>query len=191
MVVRLAADSAAAEAGRGSPAHQQVTGETGMSDAAALQDHYPDNFAHCYGCGRLNSHGLHVRTFRDGEGTVARFTPRPEHMAMPRFVYGGLIASLIDCHAMGTASAAALWASGLEIGAAPSPRFVTAQLNVSYLKPTPMGPELVLRARVVERTDRKAVMVVTLSAGETVTAKADVIAVRLPESMERAAGNAP
>jgi hypothetical protein len=27
-----------------------------------LQDLYPDDFAHCYGCGRLNAHGLHVKT---------------------------------------------------------------------------------------------------------------------------------
>lgn len=114
---------------------------------------------------------------------MARFTPRPEHMAMPGFVYGGLIASLMDCHAMGTASAAALRAQGLEIGAAPSPRFVTAQLNVSYLKPTPLGPELELRARVVERGERKTVMAMTLSADGVVTARADVVAVRLPPAM--------
>ena len=37
----------------------------------ALQDHYPEDFAHCYGCGRLNTHGLHVKTRWDGEETVA------------------------------------------------------------------------------------------------------------------------
>jgi hypothetical protein len=40
---------------------------------------------------------------------------------MPGFVYGGLIALLIDCHAMGTASAAAERAAGRAIGEAPSP----------------------------------------------------------------------
>jgi len=155
---------------------------------AALQDHYPDDFAWCYGCGRLNTHGLHVRTFWDGEGTVARFTPRPEHMAMPGFVYGGLLASLMDCHAMGTASAAALRADGKAIGEAPSPRYVTAALNVSYLKPTPLGPELELRARIVEATPRKTKMLVMVSAGAVVTAQAEVVAVPIPKAMDPGAG---
>ena len=153
----------------------------------ALQDFYPDDFSHCYGCGRLNAHGLHVRTRWDGEETVSRFTPRPEHMALPGFVYGGLIASLIDCHAMGTASAAALRADGKQIGAAPSPRYVTAQLNVSYLKPTPLGLELEVRARVLERSERKARLNVTVAAGGVITASAEVAAVRLPASMEKTA----
>lgn len=153
----------------------------------ALQDFYPDDFAHCYGCGRLNAHGLHVRTFWDGEETVSRFLPRPEHMAMPGFVYGGLIASLVDCHAMGTASAAALRAGGKAIGEAPSPRFVTAKLAVEYLKPTPLGPELEVRARVAERSDRKAVIGATVAAAGVVTVRAEVVAVRMPDSMRREA----
>lgn len=151
----------------------------------ALQDFYPDTFAHCYGCGRLNAHGLHVQTRWDGEETVARFTPRPEHTAMPGWVYGGLLASLVDCHAMGTASAAALKALGRNVGESPSPRYVTAQLNVSYLKPTPLGPELELRARVAERGDRKTAVAVTVSANGVVTVKADVVAVPIPPHMDR------
>lgn len=152
-------------------------------DAKALQDFYPDDFAHCYGCGRLNDHGLHVRTRWDGDETVARYTPRPEHMAMPGFVYGGLLASLVDCHAMGTASAAAERAAGREIGAAPSPRFVTASLKVEFLKPTPLGPELEIRARVVERSDRKALISATVTAAGVVTVTGDIVAVRRPEAM--------
>jgi hypothetical protein len=51
-----------------------------MTDLPAVQDFYPDDFAHCYGCGRLNPSGLHIRSFQDGEETVARFTPRAEQM---------------------------------------------------------------------------------------------------------------
>jgi acyl-coenzyme A thioesterase PaaI-like protein len=155
-----------------------------MTDSTkAIQDFYPDDYAHCYGCGRLNAPGLHVRSWWDGDETVARFTPRPEHMAMPGFVYGGLIASLIDCHAMGTAAAAAERAAGRAIGDAPAPRFVTASLKVDYLKPTPLGPELEVRARVVERSERKAIIAVTVSAAGTVTARGDVVAVRRPDGM--------
>jgi acyl-coenzyme A thioesterase PaaI-like protein len=155
---------------------------------SALQDHYPDDFAWCYGCGRLNAHGLHVKTTWDGDETVARFTPRPEHMAMPGFVYGGLLASLIDCHAMGTASAAALRAEGKAIGEAPSPRFVTAALNVSYLKPTPLGPELEIRGHVREATARKTVMDATVRANGVVTVQAVIVAVPIPPHMDRSRG---
>jgi acyl-coenzyme A thioesterase PaaI-like protein len=156
----------------------------------AVQDHYPDDFAHCYGCGRLNASGLHIRTTWEGDETVARFTPRPEHMALPGFVYGGLLASLIDCHAIGTAAAFVERAAGRDIGEGPSPRFVTGELTVQYLKPTPLGPELELRARATDVGARKVIVEVTLTAGGDVTARGTVVAVRMPDSM-RPASNAP
>jgi acyl-coenzyme A thioesterase PaaI-like protein len=149
----------------------------------AIQDFYPDDFATCYGCGRLNANGLHVRSMWDGDEMVARFTPRPEHMSMPGFVYGGLLASLVDCHAMGTAAAAAERADGREIGEAPAPRFVTASLHVEYLKPTPLGHELELRAHVTLATARKSVVTVTVAVRGTITARGQVVAVRIPASM--------
>jgi acyl-coenzyme A thioesterase PaaI-like protein len=149
-----------------------------------VQDHYPDDFAHCYGCGRLNPEGHHVKTAGDGDEAVARFTPRPAHMALPGFVYGGLIASLVDCHAIGTAAAAVERAAGRAIGDGPAPRFVTASLHVDYLKPTPLGPELELRARATEVGGRKVVVEVSVSAGGVVTARGEVVAVRMPDTMK-------
>jgi len=151
----------------------------------AIQDFYPDDFATCYGCGRLNANGLHVRSMWDGDEMVARFTPRLEHMSMPGFVYGGLLASLVDCHAMGTAAAAAERADGREIGEAPAPRFVTASLHVDYLKPTPLGDELELRAHVTLATARKSAVTVTVAARGTISARGEVVAVRIPASMTR------
>jgi uncharacterized protein (TIGR00369 family) len=150
---------------------------------AALQDLYPDDFSHCYGCGRLNAHGHHVKSeWTDGE-CVARFRPKPEHMALPGFVYGGLIASLADCHAMATAAAASMAAAGARPGLDETPRFVTASLHVDYLRPTPLGAELVLRARAVERTARKAVVEMTITANDVECARARVVAVPAPASM--------
>lgn len=153
----------------------------------ALQDHYPEGFAHCYGCGRLNGHGLQIKTYRDGESVVARFRPAPHHMALPGFVYGGLVASLIDCHAMAAAADAELRAAGHEVGQVPTPRYVTASLRVEYRKPTPLGPELELRARVRERTARKAVVEVAVTAGGVETVRGEVVAVAMPAVM----GSAP
>ncbi len=149
----------------------------------AVQDFYPEDVAHCYGCGRLNEHGLQLKTVWEGDETVSRYTPRPYHTAIPGYVYGGLIASLLDCHGTGGAAAAMLRREGREIGDGEAPRFVMASLMVEFLKPTPLGPELEVRGRVVEITDRKVVLEETLSAEGVVTARGKVVAVRMPESM--------
>ncbi|MFN8580382.1 MAG: PaaI family thioesterase [Gemmatimonadaceae bacterium] len=150
---------------------------------SSLQDKYPDNYSYCYGCGRLNTHGLHIKTsWEDGEGR-ARFNPEPHHMAMPGFVYGGLIASLVDCHAMATAAGASMVAAGEVPGQDPTRRFVTGSLQVDYLKPTPMGVELSLRARPTEVGERKVKVEVEVRAGDLLCARGMVTAVRLPDTM--------
>ena len=150
-------------------------------DGVAFQDFYPDELAVCYGCGRLNEHGLKVRSFWDGEEAVAFYTPRPWQMAFPGVVYGGLIASVIDCHCIGTASAAAYRAEGREMGSDPPLRYVTASIQVDYLKPTPLGPPLEVRARVVELAGRKAVLTAEAIVEGAVRARGKVIGVRISE----------
>jgi acyl-coenzyme A thioesterase PaaI-like protein len=152
----------------------------------AFQDYYPDEFSHCYGCGRLNERGLHIRSFWAGDETVAHFTPQPYHTAIPGFVYGGLIASLLDCHGTGTAAAAGYRAAGRPLGSEPALRYVTASLKVDYLRPTPLGPELEIRGRVREVKGRKVVVEVWLSAGGVVCARGEVVAVQMPEEFMRA-----
>ncbi len=149
----------------------------------AFQDYYPDDLAQCYGCGRLNEHGLHVKSYWDGEESVSTFVPRPYHTAMPGSVYGGLIASVIDCHGTGTAAAAAYRAQGRELGSQPPLRFVTASLHVDYLRPTPIEGPLELRSQVKEIKGRKVVVSTTLSVGGEVCARGEVVAVQLREDM--------
>ena len=149
----------------------------------AVQDFYPDQLSYCYGCGRLNEHGHQLKTVWDGDETLSRFTPQPYHIAIPGYVYGGLIASLIDCHGTGTAALAAYRTEGREPGTEPPFRFVTASLQVDYLAPTPLGPELEIRGRVAEIKGRKVISEITLSANGNVTAKGRVVAVQMPEKM--------
>lgn len=148
----------------------------------AIQDYYPDSTSYCYGCGRLNDKGLHIKSYWEGEQSVARFTPRPEHIAYPGFVYGGLLASLIDCHGTGTAAAAAARAAGEEMSEDTPFRFVTAALNVSYVRPTPLGPELELRGTVREVKPRKLIVDVELFAEGNVCVRGELIAVRAPDN---------
>ncbi len=147
----------------------------------SIQDLYPDPLAYCYGCGRNNDRGYHLKTYwaeDSPDETVAHFTPRPYHIAIPGYVYGGLLASLIDCHGTGSAAAFAARARGQE---SEPPRFVTASLHVDYLKPTPLGPELELRGRAREIKERKVVVEVRLYAQGDLCVRGEVVCVQVPE----------
>ena len=150
----------------------------------AFQDYYPDQLAYCFGCGRLNEHGHQLKSYWDGDETVAVFQPQAHHIAIPGYVYGGLIASLIDCHATGTASAAAYRAAAREMGTEPALRFVTASLRVDYLRPTPLGVPLEVRGRVKEIQGRKVIVTATVSAEGEVTARGEIVAVQMPEHLK-------
>lgn len=147
----------------------------------AIQDFYPDKFANCFGCGRLNEQGLHIKSYWEADESVCRFTVQPQYSGgVPGYAYGGMIASLIDCHSSATASAAKMRAEGLKAGEKPPGRFVTASLKVDFLKPTPIGKVLELRGKVKEIKDRKVVVEVTLSAENELRARGEVVLVLIP-----------
>lgn len=146
----------------------------------AFQDYYPENLAHCYGCGANNRHGHRIKTYWDGEESVTQFMPEPYHTAIPGFTYGGLLASLIDCHSTGTAAAAMYRQENRAMDSQPAFRFVTGSLHVDYLKPTPIGVTLEIRGRVKEIKGRKVVIESTVYANGVATARGDVVAVQMP-----------
>ena len=152
----------------------------------AFQDHYPHNVAHCYGCGHLNSHGHQIKTVWDGDETVTHFTPKPYHTSIIGYAYGGLIASLIDCHSTGSAAAAMYRQAGRDMDSLPAFRFVTGSLHVDYLKPTPIEGELEIRGRIKEIKGRKVVVETTVYAGGVATVRGEVVAVQMPESFSQA-----
>jgi len=148
-----------------------------------FQDYYPEFFAQCYGCGRLNEDGLQIKSFWDGDETVCIFHPRSYHTAIPGYVYGGLIASLIDCHSTGTAAAAAYRAQGRAMDSEPALRFLTASLHVEYLRPTPIDGPLETRSQIKEIKGRKVVVDSILSAKGEICARGQVVAVQIPDHL--------
>jgi acyl-coenzyme A thioesterase PaaI-like protein len=150
----------------------------------AFQDYYPDKFSDCYGCGRLNDHGLKIKSYWDGDESVCTIKPQAYHIGMKGFVYGGLIASIIDCHSTGTAAAAAYRREGRAMDTDPPLRFVTASLHVDYLKPTPIEGPLELRSRIMEIKERKVIIDTILSVRGVICARGTVVAVKLPDSMK-------
>ncbi len=148
----------------------------------AVQDFYPEHLALCYGCGRLNEWGYRLKTRWDGDETVTRFTPEPYHTAVPGVVYGGLLASLVDCHSTATAAAALYRAEGREMDdGGPPHRCVTGTLTVRFVRPTPLGVELEVRGRVISVEGRRITVTSRLVAAGEVTVEADAVAFEVPE----------
>lgn len=151
----------------------------------AFQEYYAPEFSHCFGCGTANQKGLHVKSYwtdNDPNETVAFYRPESYHSGgFPGFVYGGLIAAILDCHGNGTAAAAGYRHQGRDMDTEPNLRYVTANLNLNYRRPTPMGIELELRAKITEVTDRKVQMDLSVIANGQITVEGSMLSVLLPE----------
>jgi acyl-coenzyme A thioesterase PaaI-like protein len=151
----------------------------------SFQDYYPAPLAHCYGCGRLNEHGHHIKSYWDAELSICRFQPASFHTSLPGYVYGGLLASLIDCHGTGTAAAAGYRAETRGMDTKPGLRYLTASLHVDYLKPTPLGPVLNIFGKIKEIAGRKVVIDEWIAVNGEVTVRGEVVAVQVPEHLIR------
>ena len=149
-------------------------------------------FEHCWGCGVANEHGLRLKSYWDGENkregesegesgeAVCVWQPQPYHIAAPGIVSGGILATLIDCHSAATACADAYRQAGRTIQPGGEPLvYLTAQLDVRYLRPTPADGPLTLRARVVERGERRTTVECSVvGAGGVESARGTVVCAR-------------
>jgi acyl-coenzyme A thioesterase PaaI-like protein len=151
-----------------------------MSDRA-FQDQGSVNY--CHGCGADNERGLQIKSFWDGDQAVATWKAQPHHCGGRKgIVNGGIIATLIDCHSLNLAIAHAYRMERRPIGSTPRIGYVTRNLNVSYLKPTPMDQPAELRARITKIEGRKTWVTCTLSAGGQICATGDVLGIRVERS---------
>lgn len=137
-----------------------------MSGELSLQEKYAPEM-NCFGCGPANAQGLRIRSFARGDAeTVCEWQPQKHHEAFPGMLNGGIIGSIIDCHANWTAA----WhlMRRAELGSPPCT--VTAEYSVKLLRPTPTDAPVVLTARVVEAKEDRALVEVELVAGGKVCA---------------------
>lgn len=147
---------------------------------SALQDIIaPDGV--CFGCGAKNANGLRIKSYWDSDGihVIATHVPDERYVGWPLLVYGGLISCLVDCHSNWTVTAHHYRAEGREGGTLPRIECVTGSLGVKYIKPTPMGVPLKLKARVEGPVSRKTRVLCEVYAGDTLTALGDSIFVRV------------
>jgi acyl-coenzyme A thioesterase PaaI-like protein len=158
-----------------------------MNNSAYFQDHMPENV--CFGCGH-NHEGLQIKSYWDGDVAVLRWTSEDKYHGWSDLMNGGIMATLIDCHCMGTAMADAYRRENRHLDSEPVYRYATGTLSIKYLKPTP-NTEVELRARVVEVKGRKTVLKCEFFSDKgEMTAEADVVAIRVFDSSQ-AEGNNP
>jgi len=101
---------------------------------------------------------------------------------VPGHVFGGMVASLLDCHGTASAAAFAYREAGREMGDdGEFMRFVTASLKVEFLRPTPIGVELEIRGRLRSIEGRKVQVSLSLSAEGRACATAEMLAVQFRE----------
>jgi acyl-coenzyme A thioesterase PaaI-like protein len=130
----------------------------------SLQDRYSPS-GRCFGCGPLNEKGLRIKSFPRGDEVVCEWRAEKHHEAFEGTLNGGICGALLDCHSNWTAAWHLMNRNGLE---AP-PTTVTAEYHVKLKKPTPSGAPLLLRSRVVESSEDRAVVEATLEANGEVT----------------------
>lgn len=130
------------------------------------EQYFPDML--CFGCGPGNADGLQLKSYRAEGGTTAVFTAWPAHDNGLGYVNGGIISTVLDCHSvtpiMVYADEAGMLTSGIVLP------YVTAGLDVRYLRPTPLGPELQLFASLDSVTDDEAIVYGELSYDDKVRA---------------------
>jgi uncharacterized protein (TIGR00369 family) len=103
----------------------------------------PDLTNTCFGCGGANPQGMKL-TFELDETTRrirGKFRLDAKYQGGPGFVHGGIIATLLD-EVMG------------KVNRFRNVRAVTAELNVEYLRPVPVGEELILEGWEVDKKGR-------------------------------------
>ncbi len=157
-----------------------------MGKSTCFQDHMPENV--CFGCGH-NHEGLQIKSFWEGDEAVCQWKSENKYHGWADLMNGGIMATLIDCHCMGTAMADAYKRENRALDSMPEYRYATGTLAVRYLKPTP-NTEVELRARVIETKGGKTVLKCDLysEAGEK-TAEAEVVAIRVFDSSSHGGDN--
>ena len=146
----------------------------------ALQDlAAPDGI--CFGCGSKNMNGLRIKSYWDSDDLhiITTHMPDEHYTGWPSLVYGGLISCLIDCHSNWTAIANHYRIEGRAVSTHPRIDCVTGSLGIKYIKPTPIGTMLTLKARVEGSIERKTRVLCEVYAGDTLTALGDSVFVRV------------
>lgn len=99
----------------------------------------------CFGCGHANPDGLQLRSYPADGYVTASFLPWPQHDNGLGYLNGGIIATVLDCHSAAAVIDEADRRGWTAEGGLALP-YVTAGLDVRYLRPAPLHEASELRA---------------------------------------------
>ncbi len=157
------------------------------TESPFIQDYMEGNI--CFGCGKDNPEGLQIKSYWQGDECLCDFESSEKYQGWKNLMNGGILATLIDCHTMGTATSYAYLSESRPYHSEPTYRYATGTLTVKYLKPTPNTLPLRLIAKVVEVKGRKTVMTCQAWSGEQLTAEAEVVAIRVYDNSQAHGSN--
>jgi hypothetical protein len=123
---------------------------------------------------------MRIKSYWAGDDAVCIWHPEARFCGgAPHVLYGGTIASLLDCHSVNLVVAREYRAEGREIGAEPRIACVSANLNINFRVPVPIDKPVELRAAVRSSEGRKHWVTCSLAVDGRVCADGEVLVVRL------------
>jgi acyl-coenzyme A thioesterase PaaI-like protein len=131
---------------------------------------------HCFGCGRLNPHGLQLTFYHGEDGSLwAPWTPDQKHEGYTGIAHGGVITAVLDEVMAWTVYAKQIWA-------------VTGKINVTFRKPVEMNVPTRAIGRIVADRGRVLEMAAEMRRDEDnlLLAKATATFIRVPEEQAAA-----
>lgn len=149
-----------------------------------FQDQISNNS--CFGCGPGNAQGLRIKSqWENNDPTATRslceFQPEAHHNAgTPKFLNGGIIATVIDCHCVCTAIVDGYRRAGRAVGEGDLIWYATGSLQVNYHKPVPIDRLLPFYAVIEQVSDRKTKLSAGIKLDDVDLVTAEVLAVQVP-----------
>ena len=139
-----------------------------MTDQPSLQERYAPQSI-CFGCGPANASGMRIGSHEGSHGElIAEWQPAPHHAAFTDILNGGVIGTLLDCHANWTAAVHLMRERSLDR----PPSCVTAEYSIRLRRPTPIDRPVNLRAWVVDADGDRVTVDAELLSDGTITATA-------------------
>jgi acyl-coenzyme A thioesterase PaaI-like protein len=146
------------------------------SESASIDQGLEATDHHCFGCGKLNEHGLQLHLVPDpeGDGVCTCFVPQPRCEGYTGMVHGGVITTVLDEVMAWSLYRHGIWA-------------VTGQLTTRYRKPILIGEETVARGTIARDRGRAIEMrgEIRRTADGTLLADATATFIRVPEHQAR------
>jgi acyl-coenzyme A thioesterase PaaI-like protein len=128
---------------------------------------------HCFACGELNEHGLHLELHVDAEGCWTELTLEPRFQGWESVAHGGIVASILDEVMAWSVIGRDTWG-------------VTARLAVAFRRPIPIGRPIRAEGWVTEdrrRTFRTAGRILDRETGEVLAKGEGAFVAAPPEQL--------